>query len=58
MEKAKNKNPNRYVRLICPSCFFPVEKTDFLSKIEEWGVKVEGLNAPLPPEEMWEREEY
>lgn len=39
-------------------CHFPVDKELFLSKIEEWGVKVEGINAPLPPEEEQARKRY
>ncbi len=33
-------------------CTFPVDRVTFLSCIEEWGVQVEGLNAPYPPEEL------
>lgn len=33
-------------------CTFPVDRARFLSCIEEWGVKVEGLNVPYPPEEL------
>ncbi len=33
-------------------CNFPVDRVTFLSCIEEWGVQVEGLNAPYPPEEL------
>lgn len=33
-------------------CIYPVDRKLFLSCIEEWGIKVEGLNIPYPWEEM------
>lgn len=53
---------NKYAITLFPSkgdkmqkelpCFYPVDRASFLSCIEKWGVKVEGLNAPYPPEKV------
>ena len=34
--------------------FYPyrVNRAEFMSKVEEWGLKIEGLNVPMPPEQL------
>ena len=34
--------------------FYPyrVDRVEFMSKVEEWGLKIEGLNVPMPPEQL------
>lgn len=34
--------------------FYPyrVDRAEFMSKVEEWGLKIEGLNVPMPPEQL------
>ena len=31
---------------------YPVKREEFMSKVEEWGLKIEGLNVPMPPEQL------
>lgn len=39
-EKIRNKNPILY----------HVDREEFMARAAEWGLKIEGLNAPMPPE--------
>lgn len=34
--------------------FYPyrADRAEFMSKVEEWGLKIEGLNVPMPPEQQ------
>ena len=34
--------------------FYPyrADRAEFMSKVEEWGLKIEGLNVPMPPEQL------
>ena len=34
--------------------FYPyrVDRAEFMPKVEEWGLKIEGLNVPMPPEQL------
>ena len=34
--------------------FYPyrVDRAEFMSRVEEWGLKIEGLNVPMPPEQL------
>ena len=31
---------------------YRVDRAEFMSKVEEWGLKIEGLNVPMPPEQL------
>ena len=31
---------------------YPVRREEFMSKVDEWGLKIEGLNVPMPPEQL------
>ena len=31
---------------------YHVKREEFMSKVEEWGLKIEGLNVPMPPEQL------
>ena len=33
-------------------CYYPVDRETFLSYAEKWGLKIEGLNVPMPPEQL------
>ena len=34
--------------------FYPyrVDRAEFMAKVDEWGLKIEGLNVPMPPEQL------
>ena len=31
---------------------YRLDREEFMSKVEEWGLKIEGLNVPMPPEQL------
>ncbi len=31
---------------------YRADRAEFMSKVEEWGLKIEGLNVPMPPEQL------
>ena len=31
---------------------YPVRREEFMSEVNEWGLKIEGLNVPMPPEQL------
>ena len=49
----ESAEPAEYHRLPLSSDYaYRIRREEFMSKVEEWGLKIEGLNVPMPPEQL------